>query len=158
MYIYDTPKNSTSSSSHTTPTYLSDPAAHHRQTAWSWNSERETRSDHSSTYDPHRISPHGLSSEARMSSEPGHRKTRLLQTTATQADRRRQHNHNRKGGTSHRPPQESKQSRTRSVHVLTPQDIPSWTVIRGQDVIRAQPPNNRFSPDRGNTSGINIYI
>ena len=74
MYIYDTPQNSTSSSSHTTPTYRSDPAAHRRQAAWSWNSERETRSDHSSTHDPHWFSPHGLSSEARMSSEPSHQK------------------------------------------------------------------------------------
>ena len=56
MYIYDTLKNPIPSSSHTTPTYRSDPAAHRRPAAWSWISERETRSDHSSTHDPHRIS------------------------------------------------------------------------------------------------------
>ena len=57
-----------------------------------------------------------------------------------------------------RPPQESKQSGTRSIHVLTPQDIPSWTVIRGQDAVRAQPRDDRFAPERGNPSRINIYI
>ena len=84
--------------------------------------------------------------------------TGLLQTTAAQADRRRQQHQKKERGNLARPPQESKQSRAGSVHVLAPQDTPSWTVIRGQDAPRAQPPDDRIQPERGHqATTLHIY-